>query len=260
MDSGSRGPGRRCLRVGVAMVRRKAGTETNGTAQSRSLGEDLSKSQYRRYQTEYRKRNRPYFLEYARKWRAANREKFKRYQHTYREKDLDRARANATKYSRSKKGQERQRQWATKNREKLREYHRNRYRSDNGRQLAKQNEWSRKNREKNAEEMRAKARRYYARNIERMRQKGILSSGRRRARIRGAKGSHTEKQWIARIAYYGWRCFYCRIGLDRSTLTKDHRIALSVGGTDFASNLVPACGRCNSGKRSHRSYTPLRGT
>lgn len=70
----------------------------------------------------------------------------------------------------------------------------------------------------------------------------------RASRMAQAKGFHTFEQWIARVEFYGWRCRYCGIALNHSTLTKDHQIAISKGGSDWASNLVPACKSCNSWK------------
>ncbi len=67
-------------------------------------------------------------------------------------------------------------------------------------------------------------------------------------------GSHTIAQWLARVAFYGWRCVYCGLKLSQKTLTKDHRIPLSKGGTEFASNLVPACRSCNSSKGNRKSH------
>jgi 5-methylcytosine-specific restriction endonuclease McrA len=80
-------------------------------------------------------------------------------------------------------------------------------------------------------------------------------SGKRKARLRGAQGSHTFKQWMARVEFYGWHCLYCDKLLTRTTLTKDHRIPISKGGTDFASNIVTACRSCNCGK-GNRNYKP----
>jgi 5-methylcytosine-specific restriction endonuclease McrA len=75
-----------------------------------------------------------------------------------------------------------------------------------------------------------------------------LAKGRYRARQRGAVGTHSLAQWHGRVSYYAWRCFYCRVELTAETLTKDHRIPLSKGGSDWAANLVPACQRCNCSK------------
>lgn len=54
--------------------------------------------------------------------------------------------------------------------------------------------------------------------------------------------------WMAKVEYHGWRCFYCRIELNRSTLTIDHRKALVNGGSNWLANLVPACSPCNKSK------------
>lgn len=71
-----------------------------------------------------------------------------------------------------------------------------------------------------------------------------------------APGSHTLAKWMARVAFYGWRCFYCKLALTIKTLSKDHRIPLSRGGSDFSSNLVPACRHCNSSKGNRWTKSP----
>lgn len=71
----------------------------------------------------------------------------------------------------------------------------------------------------------------------------------RRARSQGAAGSHTQAQWLARVALHGWCCRYCRESLTPATLTMDHAIPLSRGGSEWPANLVPACGSCNSRKQ-----------
>jgi 5-methylcytosine-specific restriction endonuclease McrA len=76
--------------------------------------------------------------------------------------------------------------------------------------------------------------------------------GRYRARTMMAQGSHSFEQWMARVKIFRWRCNYCSSKLNSATLTKDHRVPLSKGGTDFARNLVPACRSCNSGKKDRR--------
>jgi hypothetical protein len=76
-----------------------------------------------------------------------------------------------------------------------------------------------------------------------------------RARTMMAHGSHTFKQWMARVKALRWRCYYCNSKLNVRTLTKDHRVPLSKGGTDFSTNLVPACKSCNSGKQD-REWKP----
>jgi 5-methylcytosine-specific restriction endonuclease McrA len=63
-------------------------------------------------------------------------------------------------------------------------------------------------------------------------------------------GSHTYEQWLARCAYFGWKCAYCRMDLTAETVTQDHMIPLSKGGTNWASNLAPACLPCNMKKHA----------
>lgn len=93
-------------------------------------------------------------------------------------------------------------------------------------------------------EIREYNREYAEKNPEMMRHKAKV----RRARLAGAQGSHTLKQWLDRVQFFGWSCRYCGRGLYPTTLTKDHQIPISKGGSEWASNLVPACRSCNSTK------------
>jgi len=71
---------------------------------------------------------------------------------------------------------------------------------------------------------------------------------RRRALQRKAEGSHTADQWLSRIHFYGWRCFYCHLELTPRTVTQDHVKPVSHGGSEWPANLVPACAKCNRRK------------
>ena len=79
-----------------------------------------------------------------------------------------------------------------------------------------------------------------------------------RARKRKADGKHTFIAWLDKVAFHGWRCHYCHSELVPSTITKDHVMPLSRGGSDWASNLVPSCRSCNSRKRTASSADFLR--
>lgn len=70
---------------------------------------------------------------------------------------------------------------------------------------------------------------------------------RRRALELNAKGDHTAEQLRARFDYHGNKCVYCD---STENLHADHQIPLSRGGTNFASNMVPACATCNISKGS----------
>lgn len=82
--------------------------------------------------------------------------------------------------------------------------------------------------------------RWQAKNIDRVR--SIVR--RRRARKLAAPGHHTLEQSTARWAYYGGRCYICH----NLAQAMDHVIPLARGGSDWASNLRPACKSCNSRK------------
>lgn len=66
----------------------------------------------------------------------------------------------------------------------------------------------------------------------------------RRAKIAQAKGRATEAQIDARMAYFGYRCYYCKGPFEEV----DHTIPISNGGTNWPSNLRPTCKSCNRRK------------
>lgn len=78
----------------------------------------------------------------------------------------------------------------------------------------------------------------------------------RRVRIKKANGFYTNDDWQEKIKYYGSRCVYCGIALSLKEITTDHKIPLSKGGSNWLSNLAPACHQCNSGKRDKKYYVP----
>jgi 5-methylcytosine-specific restriction endonuclease McrA len=71
---------------------------------------------------------------------------------------------------------------------------------------------------------------------------------RRHARKLAAAGAATLEQIAARVAYYGWRCWMCR-GIWEEI---DHVLPLARGGSNWPSNLRPACAKCNGRKWAHK--------
>jgi 5-methylcytosine-specific restriction endonuclease McrA len=72
-------------------------------------------------------------------------------------------------------------------------------------------------------------------------------------RRRAATGTYTEEQWLARLAFWGWRCYLCNgdwFNLPERDRTIDHVIPVSKGGTNWPANLRPACRSCNSKKNA----------
>lgn len=65
------------------------------------------------------------------------------------------------------------------------------------------------------------------------------------ARRKGALGRCSFEQLEARIAFYGWKCAYCKVAPYEHL---DHVIPLARGGTNFPANIRPSCKRCNMSK------------
>lgn len=69
----------------------------------------------------------------------------------------------------------------------------------------------------------------------------------RRLREMGAEGSHTEAEWIAKLALYSNRCIEDDDSC-RGDITKDHEVPLIMGGGNDIDNIVPRCRYHNSKK------------
>ena len=80
---------------------------------------------------------------------------------------------------------------------------------------------------------------------------------RRRAWEHGAEGSYTAAEFEALCEEYGNVCLRC--GEKDAPLTPDHVIPLSLGGSNWITNIQPSCRRCNSQKNVRKTdYRPDR--
>lgn len=78
--------------------------------------------------------------------------------------------------------------------------------------------------------------------------RGLVAEGIAK-RQRTPRGYVKPAIWQAILDEFDHRCAYC--GASDIPLEKDHRIAITRGGADDPSNLVPACKPCNIRKFNH---------
>jgi 5-methylcytosine-specific restriction endonuclease McrA len=85
---------------------------------------------------------------------------------------------------------------------------------------------------------------YYSRN-----RSAVLARHRNTyARRKGAGQFVSDSDWTALKAVYGNRCVSCHKAESEVTLSADHIVPLSRGGTNHLDNLQPLCQRCNNRK------------
>lgn len=86
--------------------------------------------------------------------------------------------------------------------------------------------------------------------ISRTKEYGSIYKKRHRARKKMAVGSHTLQEWEDLKKKYNYTCLCCGKREPEITLTEDHIVPLSKGGTDYIDNIQPLCQRCNSRKNT----------
>lgn len=76
-----------------------------------------------------------------------------------------------------------------------------------------------------------------------------VAQAKRKATIASCEiNDFTVEQWEAKKKLYDFRCAYC--GVRPRILTQDHIVPISKRGPHTDSNVVPACGPCNSSKNA----------
>lgn len=69
-------------------------------------------------------------------------------------------------------------------------------------------------------------------------------------RKKSAEGQHSYQEWLDLKAKYNWQCANCYRKEPDISLTEDHIIPLSKGGSDYIKNIQPLCRSCNCSKRN----------
>lgn len=196
------------------------------------------------------KRNNPEWKKaYNRAYREKNRERLHEY-----EKNRVRPPESLERHKEYRK------QWALDNKEHVREKNQKWYKrvkadpEKDAHHLKTQNEYRRKHPEESSRRNKA----YWAKHPERYKLKSKTSNIRRKAREKNAQGTFNSNQWLSRFNLYGGRCAYCSCSVTLDSVHIDHVIPLSLGGSNWPSNLVPACAKCNlkKGARVWKSRLP----
>lgn len=99
--------------------------------------------------------------------------------------------------------------------------------------------------EKNREKYAARQAAAYLANPERF----SASRHRRRARLKGATGDHTEEQVLDLLKKQRYKCACCRQCI-KSGHHKDHIVALARGGSNDIFNIQILCATCNLRKKA----------
>lgn len=81
-------------------------------------------------------------------------------------------------------------------------------------------------------------------------QNKLWHNSQRRIKRLGNGGSHTLGEWEALKAQYNWTCPCCGRSEPEITISRDHIIPVSKGGSDNIENIQPLCRGCNSSKRT----------
>lgn len=178
--------------------------------------EDEAKEKRREYQRRYREANREKRAEATRRWREKNPDYNRRYYEANREYYQQHYQQHYQQYYRSNP----ERATGRYQRAKLR------YNKAHPEAAA---ESRRRYNEANPEKVSAQQRR-------------------RRAKVAGVGGSHTEAEWQTLCSYYMDQCLSC--GEIPDLLTRDHVVPITKGGSDDISNIQPLCAGCNSRKHT----------
>lgn len=183
---------------------------------------------------DYRAANRDHHLEVRREWTNNNRAKL-RQQEKDRRKPGSRTKESRAAYLNG--GKERTYAWRAANKDRA---------------AATAKRYNLRHKEEN----KARAKRYIAKDPERYRLLMCLYSHRRRARMAGAEGSFTPEEILAMYSKQKGKCANpsCRIHISRTGKNKyriDHIIAISLGGSNYITNVQLLCDYCNGSKWAH---------
>lgn len=185
-------------------------------------------------------------VENAQIYYRENREKCRKRQREYYKENSEEIRRRSAGYYEAHKGSEEfrlqrsesGRRYREANKDKVKARHKHYHEENYERVLESQRQY----RARNSAKLSEKNKQYRAENAGRARE----WNRRRRARKAGAGGNFTEQEFYEICARYDFHCLRC--GQECDSLTSDHIVPLSKGGSDNISNIQPLCKSCNSAK------------
>lgn len=143
------------------------------------------------------------------------------------------------------------RKWLAENRERLLAYRREHYRANKAAYIAR----AALRAAENPEATKAAKARYAA--TPRGKDTALESTHRRRARLMGARGSHTRAQFRRMAEAWGCKCLACQQVFGVDELEADHVMPIAMGGDNTIFNIQPLCQPCNRRKADkHQDFRP----
>ena len=193
----------------------------------------LAKEKNRPKLLEKRKANKEKKKTYMKKWNDDNREKVKVQRKKWRVSNKNHITEYARKYNEDNK------EWRAV-------YDKARYESERPMRLNRMRLWYKNNTVKHSN--------YYKKWYGEHPLEVKVNHARRRALEQNAEGSHTVRELELRYAAFKNLCIYCgRENISHGELrkqTEEHMVSLFEGGSNWISNIYPACRSCNCAKKT----------
>lgn len=198
---------------------------------------------------------------YHKAYRADNREALSELGKRYYEENKEQILKKQREYARKNWTTIYQKQKTRKNRDRegylnyLKDYYHKNKKQTQQKRRETLREWKRKNRshvlrrdkayrERNPDKFRGYARKWRRKNKDKV----VMYAQRRRARLLGADGNYTTREWGRLKKQFSHQCLCCKKREPSIKLTVDHVVPISLGGSNSIDNIQPLCMSCNSSK------------
>lgn len=197
--------------------------------------------------------------ELGKEWSANHRKDRVKYVQEYRKRNPEKVADYKKKYNseNNTKINETRRKYIAVTKEKHQEYERLRAAKRKADPVAmeKRKAQQRAYYERNRDKRIAAVSEYQTKNVDKLRPGRRVRAANRKSRQKNNGGVFTLENWIGRFDYYGRRCAYCTKTLDSTSVEIDHIKPVARGGSNWPSNLSPACPTCNM-RKGTKAWSP----